>query len=415
MQQSPLLKYFAPRSGHIAFIGIDGNIDIADQSGSVVHVTKDGQVGSSATVTYGAPTWSFDGKQIVFTRYKTDPSTKSERVTVMVADVSGKHMRKLFSSTSIAPFYFCWSPNDREIGMLSQMLDAQGEIEMGILRLSPRDRSASYHVLSSNAPFYWVWTPNSRSIVAHTQTSSAQNAPDFVRVFSANAKAGSYEQLKAYLGAFDTPAVSDGGKEVVIPIGSADASDLFLRNLRTGRERMVAKALGSVSYDLSPNGKWLAYLDQANAKGPAARTLHVVDMSDPARSFTVKQYPVFAFYWSPNSREIAYVVPPQSKLSVDSMFASSNRIPYAQLEVTDVMKKDSWSITQFPVTRGFLDSIPFNDQYQHSETIWSPDSNYLVFSAYAAQGKPGIFVAAANGDIKPDRIALGEYPAWSWR
>lgn len=415
MQQSPLLKYFALRSGLIAYLGADGNIQIANQNGHVIEVTKNGQTGSSATITYGAPAWSFDGKQIVFCQFKNDAKTKTQTATVYTANASGKDLRKIYSTTKLAPFYFYWSPNDRKIGILSQVLASQGSVEMGVIRVTARKPQTTYRVLNSPAPFYWAWSPNGKSLVAHTQSSGAPNAPDFVRIYRANGQGDHYRQLKAYLGAFDTPAIADGGKDIVIPIGSADASDLYERNLATGKQRMLAKTLGNVSYSLSPNGKWLAYIDQTNAKNTSAGVLHVVNMKNPKDSFAVKERPVFSFYWSPNSREIAYIVPLQSKPSINSVFARSNNLPYAQLQVADVAKRDSWSVAQFPATRAFLDGLPFNDQYQRSKTIWSPNSKYLVFSALTAKKKPGIFVVQANGDLTPDRIAKGDLPSWSWR
>jgi len=416
VQQSPLLKYFAPKSGRLAYLGVDGNIHIGDQGGHVIDVTKDGQVGSSATLSYGSPTWSSDGKQIVFTRFKVDSSANTQTATVLTANSEGKDLRTVFSSTSLAPFYFYWSPDDKEIGMLSQSLDSQsqGNIEMGIIPLTAKDPSAAYRVINSDAPFYWVWGPAGKEIIAHTQSGSAQDAPDYVRILPTAGRGGNVDQLKASLGAFDTPAIAADGKDVVIPIGSADASDLVVRNLTSGSQRMVAKALGSVSYDLSPDGKWLAFIDQANSKSSSSRVLHIVEVNNPKNSFTVKERPVFSFYWAPNSKEIAYVVPLQSKASIDSMFAHSNKLPYAQLQVVDVSKRDSWAVSQFPVTQGFLNSVPFNDQYQHSSTIWSPNSKYIVFSAYTAQGNPGVFVAGADGNIKPDLVGSGEFPTWSW-
>jgi len=415
MQQSPLLKYFVPKSGHIAFVGIDGNIHISDQSGNVVDVTTDGQVGSTAKVSYGAPTWSFDGKQIVYPRFQVDSKNKTQMTAVYTANLSGKDPHEVFSSAALAPFYFYWSPNDKEIGMLSQVLATPGSIEMGIIPATPQSPVADYHVINSDAPFYWVWSPGGESLIAHTQTGSAQDAPDYVRVIPATGNPKDFTQLKANLGAFDTPAIAEGGHEIVLPIGTSDASDLMVRNLQTGKERLLAKALGSVSYSLSPNGKWLAYIDQADSKDTSSRALHIVNMSDPRNSYEVKERPVFTFYWSPNSREIAYIVPPQSQSPVDPMFANNAKLPYAELQVINVSRRNSWSIAQFPITQAFLNQVPFNDQYQHSTTIWSPNSKYLVFSAYDAPGNPGIFVSEADGNIKPDLIASGEFPAWSWK
>ena len=75
----------------------------------------------------------------------------------------------------------------------------------------------------------------------------------------------------------------------------------------------------------------------------------------------------------------------------------------------------TWLIARFPLSRGLLDVLPFFDQYQRSASLWSPDSKYLVFTAVSADGRPGLYVVRADGNIKPRFLAAGDFAFWSPR
>jgi hypothetical protein len=71
-------------------------------------------------------------------------------------------------------------------------------------------------------------------------------------------------------------------------------------------------------------------------------------------------------------------------------------------------------IASFTPSERFLQLLPYFDQYHHSATIWSPDSQNLVISAYGPEGLPGIFVVPASGNLDPRFIVDGQVGFWSW-
>ncbi len=75
----------------------------------------------------------------------------------------------------------------------------------------------------------------------------------------------------------------------------------------------------------------------------------------------------------------------------------------------------SWVIARFPPSRGMISVIPYFDQYHRSATIWSPDSRFVAFTALGADGAPGLYVAQADGNIKPRFLTQGDYAFWSWK
>lgn len=44
---------------------------------------------------------------------------------------------------------------------------------------------------------------------------------------------------------------------------------------------------------------------------------------------------------------------------------------------------------------------------------WSPDSRFLVFTAISADGEPGLYVARADGNVKPRFLTAGDFAFWS--
>jgi hypothetical protein len=81
----------------------------------------------------------------------------------------------------------------------------------------------------------------------------------------------------------------------------------------------------------------------------------------------------------------------------------------------DAATGKTWLIARFPPSRGFFNVLPFFDQYQRSSTPWSPDSRSIGFTAITNQGTSGIFVARADGNLKPRFLASGDDAFWSSR
>jgi hypothetical protein len=81
----------------------------------------------------------------------------------------------------------------------------------------------------------------------------------------------------------------------------------------------------------------------------------------------------------------------------------------------DAVTGKTWLIARFPPSKGFFSVLPFFDQYQRSSTVWSPDSRFIGFTALTDQGASGLFVARADGNIKPRFLASGDDAFWSSR
>src|SRR5208282_501333 len=173
-------------------------------------------------------------------------------------------------------------------------------------------------------------------------------------------------------------------------------------------ERTIATDSGSAFMEFSRDGKRIAYLAAMSLQPVPEGTLTVVDLGARARRHTLKEAPVLEFFWAPDGRTLAFAVP-DSADDVDPMFLQNQNAAYVRLMAYDVASEKTWVIARFPPTRGFFSVIPYFDQYQRSSTMWSPDSRFIGFTALAADGTPGLFVAQADGNIKPRFLAPGDY------
>ena len=56
-----------------------------------------------------------------------------------------------------------------------------------------------------------------------------------------------------------------------------------------------------------------------------------------------------------------------------------------------------------------------NQVLAQSIRFWSPDSRYLIYSDQESSGQVGVWIADAQGQEAPRRLAEGTLAVWSWR
>lgn len=408
-EQSPLVRFLTPKSGRIAYVGVDGNVRVSDQAGSSRPLTNDGGSAKSAGANYLSPTWSPDGKRLAFIRYERNGGSEAE---LLVAARDGRGSARVLSSTELQPLYLYWAPNGRAIAVLSSVRSTGG-LELGLV---PTVGAGGYRRLDAGSPYYWVWASDGRSLVAHTRTEPEPGgSPGGSRVsILAIGDSVSARRVDVAPGAFQAPDASPRGKLLLLATGPIGHALLVLAD-RSGRTRReLARLSGSVSFAFAPDGRRVAYIEATDSSASNGR-LRVVDLGAPRRSFTAREAPVVGFYWSPDGRFLAFFTPLLSSAAIGPTFARSPGLPYVQLMVLDVRSRSTWLVSRFPAAEGLLSSLPFNDQFQRSSTIWSPNGRSLVFTAYTESGEPGVFVAPADGNFQPAMIGEGDFASWSPR
>ena len=218
---------------------------------------------------------------------------------------------------------------------------------------------------------------------------------------------------------FQSPQVSPDGQRMLYVDSGSGSAQLVLRDIEGPGLDVLKTVSGSAFFSFSRDGRRVAVMESPTPQLSADGTLRVLVTRRSERSVELDDPSVIAFFWAPNSRQIAYLIlvsPAElQQLLVEPVFAADPEQLYVHLQVMDVRSGDSWNVATFPITRGSLSTLQFFDQYNRSGSIWSPDGNWLVFSAVARGGFPGIYLGSASGNLKPRFVTRGDLGAWSIR
>ena len=402
------LQLFGRGSGLICYVAPSGNIAVIDQRGGAPRsLTSGAGPHGGNTVYYVAPTWSPDAKRIAFAQITLSGNSSLVDASVMAADASGERMEQLLSGTRVQPFYLFWSPDSRTISLLSQV---QGEdaLELGIALTGS---ARSYRGVDRGAPYYWDWLKDSQGIVVHTnigRTGERAERLSLLRVAVGTPRA----DLPVETGLFQAPAVSPDGRSFAYVTTETDGFVLHARSLESSAERVLARDLGGAFFSFSPDGKRIAYLAARISQPVPLGKLTIVDVKGSIAAQTIEQQPVLGFFWSPDGRNLAYLVP-AAEGDPDPLFLGEPGHLSLQLMGCNAATGKTWPIARFPLSPGMLSALPFFDQYQRSSSIWSPDSRNIVFTALSADGRPGVYVVPAEGSIKPRFLTSGDFAYWS--
>jgi Tol biopolymer transport system component len=412
MSQSSLLERFERKSGLIAFIGLDGNIETADQTGGgITQLTADAGSREGVRRWYTSPTWSARGRRLAFVRFD-QLADGSIRGAILTTDRASRNPQVVWESGELAPVYLYWSPDSRWISVLSQR-SAEGGMELGLV--DPAGK-LSYKPLDTGLPLYWAWDPGNRFMLAHV----GGGTPSGGRLTLLDIRDGTQKRnFNVSPTRFQSPQVSPDGQRMLYVDSGSGSAQLVLRDIEGPGLDVLKTVSGSAFFSFSRDGRRVAVMESPTPQLSADGTLRVLVTRRSERSVELDDPSVIAFFWAPNSRQIAYLIlvsPAElQQLLVEPVFAADPEQLYVHLQVMDVRSGDSWNVATFPITRGSLSTLQFFDQYNRSGSIWSPDGNWLVFSAVARGGFPGIYLGSASGNLKPRFVTRGDLGAWSIR
>ena len=412
MSQSSLLERFERKSGLIAFIGLDGNIETADQTGGgVTQLTADAGSREGVRRWYTSPTWSARGRRLAFVRFD-QLADGSIRGAILTTDRASRNPQVVWESGELAPVYLYWSPDSRWISVLSQR-SAEDGMELGLV--DPAGK-LSYKPLDTGLPLYWAWDPGNRFMLAHVGGGTASGG----RLTLLDIRDGTQKRnFNVSPTRFQSPQVSPDGQRMLYVDSESGSAQLVLRDIEGPGLDVLKTVSGSAFFSFSRDGRRVAVMESPTPQLSADGTLRVLVTRRLERSVELDDPSVIAFFWAPNSRQIAYLIlvsPAElQQLLVEPVFAADPEQLYVHLQVMDVRSGDSWNVATFPITRGSLSTLQFFDQYNRSGSIWSPDGNWLVFSAVARGGFPGIYLGSASGNLKPRFVTRGDLGAWSIR
>jgi Tol biopolymer transport system component len=418
--QSEFSALLEPKSGRIAYLGVDGNIYTIDQGGNnETPITADAKSDESGYLVYGLPTWSPDSESLAFVSYAGEAEQAPSRTTLYTADREGTAVVEAHSSSDFL-VYWSWAPDSRRLGFIAET--TTGSLAF---RVVPGEGGEA-EVVDAGNPYYWAWAPNTNAVLAHA--GGASPAAD-ARLSLLQLDSEVTEQVLAVPPAeFKAPAFSpDGGQVLLAGTTESGASALMVTDALGGAQRVITEYEGSIAFAWSPNGERIAYLVSDSATPGAPGRLVVADPAGERDPVELDEVEVYAFFWSPDSKSLAYfseaVIEPEegeaaeaepTEEPADAQTAAQEGSLVMSLDVMNAGNGRTHNVATYVPTERFLQVLPYFDQYHHALTIWSPNSRHLVVSAYAGEGNPGIFVVAASGRLDPRFVALGWMGFWSW-
>lgn len=401
--QSPALRILEKKSGLIAYIGSDGNVYITDQGATnTTPLTTDVSQETRSAIAYNHLAWAQDGSQVAFVRLEKK-GANSFTSELMVANLNDDSVKSIYTSETEFPFYINWSPDNKNVGMLTTTVTPQ----ILALQSVPTDGGERL-LLDTGSPFYWSWAPDGNTIIAHKNGISEERMSQlsFLKI-DPEVTEFVMDEVPA---SFQAPAWSPDGNFILLTTFTPeDQQQIVLADSQGVVQKEIAAFDFNTSFAWAADSQQYAYIVgtrqlQSGALGP----LHVGNLNGSEE--IVIDENVVGYFWSPNGKMLAYLLP-SSYIPEDS----TEEIFYFELYILDIASGESRMIASFQPTDEFFTLIPYMDQYHQSTTIWSPDSNNLVISFITTDGFPAIAVVPASGITEPRFLAEGVFAVWSWK
>ena len=351
-----------PALNLIAYVSADGDVGTMHPDGLQVR-----QISPDVEGFFTWPTWSPDGNTLVYSGVLAEGGEL--QVNLYAADVGGGESQVIYASergqagllAQGVLHYSLWSPDARQLAFIA-IADGQLNLFMDDLRPDPGAR----HLLD-DGPLWMSWSSDSSILVVHRGAEHFLVASDGepsvqpievraigYRVPALHPVDGSVtlRSQPAALNASVSSARLDGSNiKSLTPIRSVEGEAAFLWS-STGQHIAVAESSQYFIYRDTPMSVY-----DGIAVVPAASSGEVVELS----------LPVLAFFWSPDGTKIALVT-------------LSERQGALSLAMYDVLTDERTRLVDFAPSAEQLTMFQFFDQYAYSHSIWSPDSNSIVFA-----------------------------------
>ena len=398
-----------PAVNLIAYIGTDGALYtiapgggepsglMGEKQGEPALLMAEQGPGEGSVVFHTWPTWSPDGRKLAVSRL-TVQGTDSLRAEVFSITRNSQTTRLYQDPPGVTPLiadntphYLYWSPDSRHLTFL-----AKGAQNLDLFVSSIDDPEQLLRVING-APLYWAWAPDSLSILLHVG--------DSVLLLDLTTPAGPIRLDPSSIG-FRTPAWSPvSGQMAYIDRAPQGRDALYVADHDGKNQQPVADVGDSTAFLWSPTGNSIAFLDTDVPTSPFYNALRVVDLESGAvRTLTSEQ--VVSFFWSPDGEKIAYVAFDPLALGMS-------------WKVLDPKQGQPRKLVDFLPSQELFLLLSYFDQYAYSNSLWSPESQYLVFAGrlvpeVGMSDGDQVFVMDVNYPSALQAIAEGSIAFWSW-
>ncbi len=393
--------------GRIAIIGNDRNVYMhTPATDETITLTEDAAVSATAFRYYTWPTWSTDGRLAYFAidNAEDEPITTQVYVSedgLQVGEVIYNGELEVFNYASWAPGNCADSGNCRVLSIL--LNDATGgglfvEVVKDQVEGNPSE------VIGTGGPFYYSWSPDGDQMLWQRNNR---------RMDVYNVGKGDIDvRLPQSPGIFQAPDWSPVDNRLLFGAFDPDEQTTDLIIVDGDTETVLAEGLdGLISFAWSPDGEQIAYVEGGNP-------LTVIDAGTGAVVARTFDSGISSYFWSPDSSKLAYITlaaPRDGATAKGGLsMAPSRQDIQIVWSVLDVASEEISRYDAFTPTQDMIYMFRFFDQFAQSHSVWSPDSNYIVYGEVVDEGAVVSIQGVTATDTVPMIIADGTLGVWSY-
>jgi Tol biopolymer transport system component len=387
-----------PRRGVnlIAYVDLSGQIHtIQPEDPSVKEkITPEGGV-------FTWPAWSPDATQLAFSGVYLGNFSPGP-LTLFISQRDGSMPRVIYTNEpgmgpilNGMPHYPIWSPDGSHLAF---MASAPRGLTLYLDDVTDKEVA---DVVLRNAPLYASWSPDSNYILVHG------GVDHFLVDGETGEFAGDFSRRS--LG-YRTPAWSPSDSSKVALLSQEEGEqNLYISDVESGRRTLIDRISVNAAFLWSPDGDFLAVAESDLPEGVLFQSISIFSPSGDRMPVEV-QGNIVAYFWSPDSSRLAYVLLTQTRGVV-------------RLMMLDTKSGQRWPVIEFIPTPNQATAYQFFDQFAHSHSPWSPDSESLVFAgrlrgdassvSFSQQAVPHIYIVDASPEPTIRSIADGYMAFWS--
>ncbi|QPC81228.1 PD40 domain-containing protein [Phototrophicus methaneseepsis] len=371
---------------------------------------------------YQWPTWSTDGRLAYFC-CDLEFSQTFETAAYIAPDSQNRGIAA-FEGTAETIIYAAWSPTacdaENRCFDLAMLVSDFNNGGLYLELVHDVDATTTRQTVTQAAPLYYSWSADGTRILLHLNNQD-------LSIYSAlqNDFDTSFEQSSS--GTFQAPAWSPVDNRLLVGIPTEQGRGADLVVIEDGIILpLVQNIIGSVSFSWSPDGRYVAYriLDERGLN-----TLNVVEATSGALIAQSEIEGVVGFFWSPDSQKIAFVTPetpvdsinrPAQPMTIQHQFDApqpAQDLVSLTWHILDTASGLSTPLNTFIPTSNFIYMLLYFDQFSQSHRIWSPDSQYLVYTELMLADSPVSLVQirdVSDAAATPITVDNGTFAVWSY-